>query len=198
MGSNCITFMPNFTKIGHHLVEKLKQDTQHRQTEKVIQGHIFSFFLRKESTIKMAKFQPLLSVWHLHVGLMHSVTATDTKHHDAVGSTSESCVGGFGFESRCRDYLPWWVLVVSFFYRQTAVVPLQNRPHFIISLLSFFLKHRSGLRPPLWSSSQSSWLQIQRSQVRFPALPDFLRCSGAGTGSTQPREDNWGATWMKK
>jgi hypothetical protein len=44
--------------------------------------------------------------------------------------------------------------------------------------------------PPLWSSGQSSWLQIQRSRVRFPALPDFLRSSGSGTGSTQPREDN--------
>jgi hypothetical protein len=52
--------------------------------------------------------------------------------------------------------------------------------------------------PPLWSTGQSSWLQIQRSWVRFPALPDFLRNSGSGTGSTQPREDNWGATWMKK
>jgi hypothetical protein len=29
-------------------------------------------------------------------------------------------------------------------------------------------------RPPLWSSGQSSWLQIQRSRFRFPALPDFL------------------------
>ena len=27
--------------------------------------------------------------------------------------------------------------------------------------------------PPLWSSGQSFWLQIQRSRVRFPALPDF-------------------------
>jgi hypothetical protein len=25
-------------------------------------------------------------------------------------------------------------------------------------------------------------------QVRFPALPDFLRSSGSGTGFTQPRE----------
>ena len=42
----------------------------------------------------------------------------------------------------------------------------------------------------LWSSGQSFWLQIQRSRVRFPALPDFLSSSGSGTGSTQPREVN--------
>ena len=52
--------------------------------------------------------------------------------------------------------------------------------------------------PPLWSSGQSFWLQIQRSGVRFPALPDFLSSSGSGTGSTQPREVNWGATWINK
>jgi hypothetical protein len=44
--------------------------------------------------------------------------------------------------------------------------------------------------PPLWSSGQRSWLQIQRSRVRFPAIQDFLRSSGSGTGSTQPNEDN--------
>jgi hypothetical protein len=53
-------------------------------------------------------------------------------------------------------------------------------------------------RPPLWSSGQGFWLQILRSRVWFPALPDFLRSSGSGTGSTHPREDNWGATWMEK
>jgi hypothetical protein len=36
----------------------------------------------------------------------------------------------------------------------------------------------------LWSSGQSFWLQIQRSQVQFPSLPDFLRSRGSGTGST--------------
>jgi hypothetical protein len=29
-----------------------------------------------------------------------------------------------------------------------------------------------------------------RFRVRFLAPPDFLRSSGSGTGSTQPREDN--------
>jgi hypothetical protein len=38
---------------------------------------------------------------------------------------------------------------------------------------------------PLWSSGQSSWLQIKRFRVWFPALPHFLRSSGSGTGSTQ-------------
>jgi hypothetical protein len=52
--------------------------------------------------------------------------------------------------------------------------------------------------PPLWSSCRSSLIQLQRSQVRFLALPHFLRSCGSGTGSNQPREYNWGATWMEK
>jgi hypothetical protein len=48
----------------------------------------------------------------------------------------------------------------------------------------------SFMRPLLWSSAQSSWLQIQRSRVRFPVLLDFLRSSVSGTESTQPLEDN--------
>jgi hypothetical protein len=36
--------------------------------------------------------------------------------------------------------------------------------------------------PSLWSSGQSIWLQIQRSRVRFSALPDFLRSRGGWNG----------------
>jgi hypothetical protein len=42
----------------------------------------------------------------------------------------------------------------------------------------------------LFHSLYENWLQILRSRVRFRALPDFLRSSGSGTGSTQPCEDN--------
>jgi len=47
---------------------------------------------------------------------------------------------------------------------------------------------RMGVEQKLWSSGQCFWLQIQRSRVRSPALPDFLSSNGSGTGSTQPRE----------
>ena len=53
---------------------------------------------------------------------------------------------------------------------------------------SYLITSLIRIRPPLWSSGQSFWLQIQRSRVRSPALPNFLSSSGSGTGSTQPRE----------
>jgi hypothetical protein len=48
----------------------------------------------------------------------------------------------------------------------------------------------------LWSSGQISRLQIQRSRVRFPALPDFFT-SGSGTESIQSCQDNCGAISRK-
>jgi hypothetical protein len=32
--------------------------------------------------------------------------------------------------------------------------------------------------------------RLQSSRIQFPGLKKFLRNSGSGTGSTQPREDN--------
>jgi hypothetical protein len=43
-------------------------------------------------------------------------------------------------------------------------------------------------RPPLWSSSQSSWLQIR--MPGFDSRHYQKKSSGSGTGSTQPREYN--------
>jgi hypothetical protein len=48
-----------------------------------------------------------------------------------------------------------------------------------------------------WFSGHSFWLQTQRSRVRFPTPPDVLSSSGSVKGSTQPREDKWGATWKE-
>ena len=58
----------------------------------------------------------------------------------------------------------------------------------VVAVVLVFVHVGEKNRPPLWSSGQNFWLQIQRSQVRFPALPDFLSSSGSGTGSTQPCE----------
>jgi hypothetical protein len=52
-------------------------------------------------------------------------------------------------------------------------------------------------RPPLWSSGQSSWLQIRRPgfdsrhyQIFWWGGKKRKKSSGSGTGSTQPREYN--------
>jgi hypothetical protein len=62
-----------------------------------------------------------------------------------------------------------------------------NHPYFYGCLLHQW--------PSLWSSGQSSWLQIRRP--RFDSRHYQKKSSGSGTGSTQTREYNWGATWYK-
>jgi hypothetical protein len=65
--------------------------------------------------------------------------------------------------------------------------------------LKFLLavQHSHSIIPPLWSRGQSSWPQTQKSRVRFPELRDILSINRSGTGSTQPCEHKWGATWMR-
>jgi hypothetical protein len=72
---------------------------------------------------------------------------------------------------------------------ETSVNIYPNIWHFFQKAVSLTIQ-LLGIRPPLWYIDRSPWIQIQRSRVGFPALPDFLRSSGSGTGFTQPREDN--------
>jgi hypothetical protein len=62
-------------------------------------------------------------------------------------------------------------------------ITLPNTLFLTIILLSVHADRICGLLV------KSSWLQIQRSTVRFPELPNFLGSSASGTGSTQPRDD---------
>ena len=84
------------------------------------------------------------------------------------------------------------VYIISYGYleRNEAGIAEQSIVKSILSGFQVFDSIGGDRGPPLWSSGQSFWLQIQRSRVRFPALPDFLSSSGSGTGSTQPREIN--------
>jgi hypothetical protein len=56
---------------------------------------------------------------------------------------------------------------------------------FVNSFLLFISLRLVALRPPLWSEFLATDSEVR---VRFPALPNFLRSVGSGTGSTQPCE----------
>ena len=106
----------------------------------------------------------------------------------------------------CLTVRPWYISIFTVQTAKQSSAPedvqiiAQNMLSCLKLLIKMSLLHLVGYRyylhaifvdgPPLWSSGQSFGLQIQRSRVRFPALPDFPSSSGSGTGSTQPREVN--------
>jgi hypothetical protein len=63
------------------------------------------------------------------------------------------------------------------------------------SVLHYFL---SSWWPPLWSSGQSLWLQIQRYGFDSRGYLIFWEVVDLERGSTQRCEYNWGATQKKK
>jgi O-antigen ligase len=82
-------------------------------------------------------------------------------------------------------------------YVSVCLFPSWFLSQFISFLLMMLICLFFYFCPYIFISASGVWLQIQRSRIRFPALPNFLRSSGSGTGSTQPRQDNWGATWKE-
>jgi hypothetical protein len=90
-----------------------------------------------------------------------------------------------------------WTGYVACMTEQNAYEVLIRKPEHWNPLT--WIRHRwKYRRPPLWSSGQSSWLHIQRPGFDSLRCQIFWEVMCLGTGSTQPREYNWGATWKKK
>jgi hypothetical protein len=115
----------------------------------------------------------------------------EVKIQQSRGPSIFTCTHGSG---RCVLCTVWWAKLNS------PIIPsslLQSQFH-----CSYHCtpspKYLLCSKLKLWSSGQSSWLQIQRSRVRFPPLPYNTSISGFETGPTQLREDKWGVIWKRR
>jgi hypothetical protein len=82
------------------------------------------------------------------------------------------------------------VVNLSFLYRNVFVY-VYVIVYSICVRVCMFVDHLYGLvvRVPVFKT--------HRSRICFPALPNFLSSGGSGRGSTQSRENKWGANWKK-
>jgi hypothetical protein len=87
---------------------------------------------------------------------------------------------------KCVAYSCWFRCIMD--YQRKRVMRTMSLRNLKLLKMLFQLQ-----RPPLWSSGQSSWLQIRRPG--FDSRHYQKKSSVSGTGSTQPREYNWRATW---
>jgi hypothetical protein len=83
-------------------------------------------------------------------------------------------------------------------YVEPTTVHLLHNPDSFHATRNVQRRSHSSVTPDYFEPAKSSLCGLvtrdpgyrSRGPVRFPALPDFLRSSGSGTGSTQPREYN--------
>jgi hypothetical protein len=79
--------------------------------------------------------------------------------------------------------------------RSIGVIQIFSTPPYlhdsakVVRQMEEFIFFNITAGPPLWSSGQSSWLQI-RGPGSIPGTIREKKSSGSGTRSTQPREYN--------
>jgi hypothetical protein len=80
---------------------------------------------------------------------------------------------------------------ISILYRDTRRSGLQIAVVYVAMAVSSVMGQSPWCGPLMTHFSRGLVLATDPEiRVRFPALPDFLKCSTSGTGSTQPREYN--------
>jgi len=112
------------------------------------------------SCLEVVKYLLTYKIWHVnyakwrdHKILPHSCTCT-LKY-------------GTPFEPHLEGNILWSTHILIKICGNKIRCKMKTNGYLIFNYTSL------DVRPPLWSSGQIFWLQIQRSRVRFPALPDF-------------------------
>ena len=106
---------------------------------------------------------------------------SDNLHSCDPGLTSSCCESHISSKSGYRS-------VENYLLVSTIIAV-----NYINRIVSFYLLSANSYH---WSRHQHVWLPTKRSRVRFPELPHFKMWNSSGTRSSQPREDNWVATWL--
>jgi hypothetical protein len=120
----------------------------------------------------------------------NQITPRDQLEHEISYSTKKRLLGS-AFESggTCHAYLQCFSSEGGSTDKERKIIILIIIFFSHLHLVSFHC-HMSCDRPPLWSSGQSSWLQIRRPGFDSRHYQKKKNSSGSGTGSTQPCEYN--------
>jgi hypothetical protein len=130
-----------------------------------------------------AKFEPLIFLWTLAYALRRYTLHCFMSVKQADCASAHASTLKRSKRTDCNtDSSP----VLTFLHDMFTFLHVRR---------SCFVLHNFWASEVLWSEFLATDPEVR---VRFPTQPDFLRSSGSGTGSTQPREYNWGATWKKK
>jgi hypothetical protein len=156
-----------------------------------------------------------LQATDIHSLIIKVVNYRQIKHHDGLWLFTQSCLirylrnlkclGNFLLLFRKRTFQTPYTLHLSsshilgitwkifiFLYRMNLAIWPRRIQNFILKALIFykFWLFWYGIGPPLTSSGQSSWLQVQRSGFDSWSYQIFWEVVDLESGSTQPRESS--------